>query len=193
MSYTDSGMRPGTGHLELIIGPMFASKSTEVIRRVNRFRAKNFHVLVVNHSLNARYGSKHITTHDEVELQCSMIVTALREISDTEDYKRSEIIVIEELQFFEDALEFVTTAIDRDNKIVIGAGLIADYKKEKFGQVLDLIPHAEEITHLKAYCSRCTDFTEGAFTKRLVNSKEQTLVGTHESYITVCRRHYLED
>lgn len=188
-------MELNKGHLELIIGPMFASKSTEVIRRVNRFNAKKFKVLVINNKLNERYGSQHITTHDSVELECSLILEKLNDIHILykEQYNKATIIVIEELQFFPDAFDFIVNAIDNDNKIVIAAGLIADYKKEKFGQVLDLIPHADEITHLKAYCCKCNDFTEGPFTKRIINSSQQTLIGTNDSYITVCRRHYLQD
>jgi len=186
-----------SGRLELIIGPMYASKSTEVIRRINRYRAKKFNVLVINHSFNNRYGSNHITTHDSTELKCCLILDNLMDIftHHAERYKECDVIAIEELQFFNDAYKFVTTALDRDNKQVIAAGLIADYKREKFGQVLDLIPHAEDITHLKAYCTLCEDITEGIFTKRIckVADNKQVFVGTNESYITVCRYHYLQD
>ena len=185
-----------SGRLELIIGPMYASKSTEVIRRVNRYRAKDLHVLVINHSINNRYGSNHITTHDSVELKCCIIVDKLSDIWDeySEDYKAADIIAIEEIQFFPDAYDFITTALDRDHKQIVAAGLIADYQRKRFGQVLDLIPHAEEILHLKAYCALCVDITDGAFTKRIVSDNEdQVLVGTKETYLTVCRYHYLND
>jgi len=186
-----------SGRLELIIGPMYASKSTEVIRRINRYRAKNLTVLVINHSFNNRYGSTNITTHDSTELKCCIILDKLMDLFTThaDRYKEADIIAIEELQFFPDAFQFVTTALDRDHKQVIAAGLIADSKRAKFGQVLDLIAHAEDITHLKAYCSVCKEITDGCFTKRIckVPDDKQVFVGTTESYITVCRYHYLND
>ena len=185
-----------SGRLELIIGPMYASKSTEVIRRVNRYRAKNLKVLVINHSINNRYESEHITTHDSVELKCCLIVSRLTEIFEEhmDRYLEADIIAIEELQFFNDAFSFVTTALDRDHKKIVAAGLVADYKREKFGQVLDLIPHAEEILHLKAYCVLCDNIIDGCFTKRICKKVDnQVLVGTEETYITVCRYHYLND
>jgi len=184
-----------SGRLELIIGPMYASKSTEVIRRINRYRAKNLKVLVINHSFNNRYGSTNITTHDSTEIKCCLILDKLSDLFGVyvDRYKEADIIAIEEVQFFPDAFSFITTALDRDKKQVIAAGLIADSKREKFGQVLDLIPHAEEITHLKAYCSLCKEITDGCFTKRIcqVADDKQVFVGTTESYITVCRYHYL--
>ena len=200
-----------SGRLELIIGPMFASKSTEVIRRINRYRAKNLRVLVINHSINNRYGSQHITTHDSTELKCCLILDKLKTIWEEhmEEYEEADIIAIEELQFFEDSFEFVTTAMDRDHKQVIAAGLVSDYKRERFGCVLDLIPHAEEILHLKAYCALCEDIVDGCFTKRIINKDvntnirnmdekdigedklEQIIVGEKDTYVTVCRYHYL--
>lgn len=192
-----------TGRLELIIGPMYASKSTEVIRRINRYRSKNLKVLVINHVYNDRYGSSHITTHDCFELKCCLIVGKLNEVLEKhlELYQEADIIAIEELQFFEDAFDFVTRALDQDHKQVIAAGLVADYKKEKFGQVLDLMPHAEEILHLKAYCALCEDIVDGCFTKKIVKNvddngasgNDQVLVGTKETYLTVCRYHYAND
>jgi thymidine kinase len=184
------------GHLELIVGPMYASKSTEVIRRINRYRSKKLKVLVINHSFNNRYDSCHITTHDSLELEACLILPELSDIwkLHMKYYQEADIIVIEELQFFPDALDFITTSIDRDKKQIIAAGLIADYQRKPFGQVLDLMPYADEITHLKAYCSICPQITDGVFTKRITNdSSDQILVGTKESYITVCRYHYLEN
>ena len=182
-----------SGRLELIIGPMYASKSTEVIRRVNRYRAKKLNVLVINHTINNRYGSNHITTHDSMELKCCLIVDNLDEVLQNQEmYQESQVIVIEELQFFSDAFQFVTRAVDTDNKLVIAAGLIADFKRGRFGQVLDLVPHADEITHLKAYCSLCDSIVEAPFTKRIIDEDRQELVGSQECYIPVCRYHYLQ-
>lgn len=180
-----------SGRLELIIGPMYASKSTEVIRRVNRYRAKNLRVLVINHVFNNRYGSNHITTHDEIELKSCMNLDKLMPLIETDEYKSSQIIAIEEIQFFPDALEFVRQATDNDHKFLICAGLSCDSEQRKFGQVWDLIAYADDITHLKAFCVLCNGIRDAPFTKRIVESKEQCLVGTQESYIAVCRYHYL--
>ena len=46
-----------SGYLELIIGPMYAGKSTELIRIINRYKCLNKNIIVINHSFNNRYGS----------------------------------------------------------------------------------------------------------------------------------------
>jgi ABC-type methionine transport system ATPase subunit len=53
------------GYLELIIGPMYAGKSTELIRIINRYKCLNKNIIVINHKLNNRYGSIKLTTHNK--------------------------------------------------------------------------------------------------------------------------------
>ena len=62
------------------------------------------------------------------------------------------------------------------------------FHKEKFGEILDLIPLADSITKLHAFCKICQDGTPAHFTKRLVSNKQQKLIGVDE-YIPVCRNH----
>ena len=81
-------------------------------------------------------------------------------------------------------------AADKDNKILYVAGLDGDFKRDEFGQMCKLVPHAEEIKKLKALCSICSDGTEANFTKRIVNDKNVELIGSKESYIPVCRKHF---
>ena len=76
-------------------------------------------------------------------------------------------------------------------KTIILAGLDADYKQEKFGEILDCIPVADSVTKLSALCMRCKDGTPGPFTKRIVDTKELELVGGCETYEAVCRHHLI--
>ena len=84
---------------------------------------------------------------------------------------------------------FVTESLITDQKTIIVAGLDGDYKQEPFGDILKLIPHAERVKKLSALCLKCNDGTPASFTKRIISSKLQTLVGSSESYIAVCRKH----
>ena len=52
------------GMLELIIGPMFAGKSTELLRRVKRHAISGKTCLFVKYAADTRYDSTCIATHD---------------------------------------------------------------------------------------------------------------------------------
>lgn len=178
------------GYLELIIGPMYAGKSTELIRIINRFKCLKKNIIVINHSINNRYGSTDLTTHNKEKIDKCIILNQLKELSKN-ILETVDVIIIEELQFFGDAFENITDWIDNSNKIVIAAGLDGDFMRNPFGDVLRLIPHADKITKLNALCKKCGDGTLAHFTKRISNSMDKTLVGSDDIYEAVCRKHFL--
>lgn len=195
---TDSYTMCGNGSLELIIGPMYAGKSTELIRLINRFKCLGKNVLVINHSFNNRYGSSSLTTHNRDSFDECIILERLCDIlkeenvEDFEKFNKADVIVIEELQFFTDAYGSIVEWIDHLGKCVVAAGLDGDAKKQPFGDVLRLIPHAEKVRKLNALCKRCGDGTKAHFSKRTTLEDETILVGSDDVYEAVCRKHYLE-
>ena len=183
------------GYLEIIMGCMASGKSTEVVRRYRRYLQTydKEKISLISHSTDTRYGNQVISTHDQIQIPC-FCVSKLNDILESKkvDFNTWEVIIIEEGQFFGDLKEFVSQAVDVYHKKVLVFGLDGDFKRESFGQILDLIPLADNYTKLKAICFYCQDETEAIFTKRVVDCKEQTLVGTLNSYKPVCRYHYLQ-
>lgn len=180
------------GQINIIIGCMFSGKSTEVIRIINRYKnIKEAKLLIINHTIDNRYGNNVISSHDKVQVNCKSL-SELNELNNTKEYEESNIIFIEEAQFFKDLYDFCLRAADIDNKILYIVGLDGDFKRNCFGDICKLIPHAENVKKLKALCSKCADGTEATFTKRIVSNEDIQLVGTKDSYIPVCRMHYLE-
>ena len=51
--------------LELIVGPMFAGKSSALQSIVKRHQSLGWKMLVINHSSDTRYGSSAIISHDD--------------------------------------------------------------------------------------------------------------------------------
>jgi thymidine kinase len=85
--------------------------------------------------------------------------------------------------------EQVLKTHDHVNKSVILAGLDADSFQCKFGEILDCVPLACDVTKLSALCMCCNDGTPGPFTKRIVEDKTLELIGGSDMYIAVCREH----
>jgi len=191
------------GYLELIIGPMFAGKSTELIRIIKNYQVLNCKILTINHSINCRYGSDNIITHDLIEMKSNISLNdlslLLKDDLLLDKILNADVIVIEELQFFDNAFNTIVSLIDHYNKVVIAAGLDGDYKKNPFGDVLRLIPHAEKIIKLSSLCKKCNDGTPAHFTKRINNSNPNLNidsvinVGNNNEYEAVCRFHFIND
>jgi len=178
------------GYLELIIGPMYAGKSTELIRKKNLYTILGKRILPVNHSMNDRYGdSTEIITHNKKKIKDCMSVENLSDISE-EQINNSDVIIIDELQFFQDAFIVITYWVEKLNKTVIASGLDGDFNKNPFGDVLKLIPYSNKVRKLSALCRKCGDGTLAHFTKRKTTDIEKTIIGSTDVYESVCRKHY---
>lgn len=179
------------GHLTVIVGCMFAQKTTELLRHIRRYRSIGFRVLVVNYSHDTRYGTDIIASHDLDTIPATS-VERLGELP--EDIATAyDVIVIDEGQFFGDLRDKVCQWVDNNDKLqVVVSGLDGDASRRPFGQMLDLIPVAETVLRLSSYCAVCRDGTSANFTKKIGGTQDATVeVGAGDKYIPVCRRHWL--
>ena len=175
--------------IEIILGPMFSGKSTELLRRTSRYEAIGKKIMYINHSLDTRYGLDKISTHDHQETKAVM-TPKLMHVLKTEPFNECDIIAINEAQFFTDLIEFCKISMDEFGKHIIIAGLDGDYRREPFGDILQLIPLAEsdDVIKLSAYCKICA--VKASFTKRVTPDPSQIVIGTDDCYIPVCAAHY---
>lgn len=169
--------------LHVIMGNMFSGKTSEMIRRLKRYMVIGKKIVVINSQKDTRSTEEVLRTHDNVKFRC----IKTNDLS-TVDIDDAEIIAIDEAQFFTGLKAFVEKALEI-NKTVMLAGLDGDYKQRKFGELLDCVPLADEVTKLTAMCMDCMDGTQGPFTKRIVANEELELVGDHDMYKAVCRKH----
>ena len=88
------------GRIEVIYGPMFSGKSSELIRKVKRYSFAKKNCLVVNFANDNRYSSEPtVNTHDSVQMHARK-VHKLQEIE--KEFHLYDVIAIDEGQFFQD-------------------------------------------------------------------------------------------
>ena len=177
--------------LELILGPMFAGKSSAILQIVNRHKSIGRSTLLISHSIDSRYSSEnYIVNHDGSKIQCYKTNSLSLMSKDLVDAK---LVIIEEAQFFNDLYIFVLDLVENHRKDVIVVGLDGDADRKPFGQILDLVPLCDKITKLKAFCKLCADGTEALFTFCKKKKDEQVCVGGDDIYMPLCRLHYLTE
>ncbi|XP_061181803.1 thymidine kinase, cytosolic-like [Saccostrea echinata] len=169
------------GQIQLIFGPMFSGKTTELMRRMKRYQIASYKCLVIKYSKDDRYEKEGISTHDRQTLP-AIPTDVLEQIkAEAENY---EVIGIDEGQFFPDVVEFCDEMAER-GKTVIVAALDGTFQKKGFGNILNLVPLAESVIKLTAVCMRCN--REGSFTKRTGSQTAVEVIGGAEMYLAVCR------
>ncbi|WP_036958942.1 thymidine kinase [Promicromonospora kroppenstedtii] len=197
----------GAGRLEVIAGPMFAGKSEELLRRVRRARIARRGVLVVSHALDDRRGVGRVSSHSGQGVP-SHTVSHAEEIpglldpdadadADTGTDAGTELVAVDEAQFFGAGLVPVVTDLAGRGLVVVVAGLSVTFDGQPFTPLPELMALAESVEKLTAVCSVCG--ADAAFHVRLPQAPGEpdggalvpvaAHVGGSESYEARCRRH----
>lgn len=202
------------GKLTVILGCMFAQKTTELLRYIRRYRSIGQSVLVVNSHRDTRYGTGQVISHDKDNAEEARMVECLASLDNEVRSGDYDVVAVDEGQFFPDLFDYVSRWADECPVHIVVAGLDGTFQRDPFGHMLCLIPHAEEVLRLSALCVRCGDGTKAIYSKRVMGQpveQEQSVekekrdvhimiektetviqVGSADSYQPVCRRHYLE-
>ena len=182
-----------SGYLKLILGPMFSGKSTKLIELIRKYKVIKYKVLTIKNSLDDRYSNiSEIISHNKDTEPCISLKYLNEIMTNTvfkAKYNESQVIFIEEAQFFTDLNEFVTKAL-KDKKTIFVVGLNGDSNQNNFGDIHKLLPKCNDIELLKACCKICMNETPAEFSKRIVKNNDQVHVGSGDEYIPVCRYHF---
>lgn len=158
--------------LSVTMGCMFSGKTSALINR----KVEGIH-LILDYDITDATQSypSHLSSHDGVSISCYKTKTLDIDIS------VADVISINEAQFFPDLIPFIKSALKQNKKIYV-YGLDGDYKQESFGDMLALLPMADNYVKLYAIC-KCGN--KAAFSKRLTTTTEQ--YAPHDEYQASCR------
>jgi thymidine kinase len=175
--------QPSQGWIEVIVGCMFSGKSEELIRRLRRARIARQRVQVFKPTIDSRFSAQDIVSHSEMRIE-SEVVASSKLLLDQVD-PATEVIGIDEGQFFDLELPMVCNTLADRGKRVIVAGLDQDYLGKPFEPMPQLLAIAEYITKTHAICMVCGN--PASHTQRLVPSGDRVLVGAQGLYEARCR------
>ncbi len=176
-------IRRKPGWIEVITGSMFSGKSEELIRRLRRAQIARQRVQIFKPRVDDRYSDTHIISHSDMRIASEVVATS-GELLDRVD-PETEVVGIDEGQFFDAELPAVCNTLADQGKRVIVAGLDQDYLGKPFEPMPQLLAIAEYITKTLAICVVCGE--PANHTQRLVASSERVLVGAMGTYEARCR------
>jgi thymidine kinase len=180
------------GRIEVLVGPMFSGKTAQLILKVTQAQAIGLKVQVFKPKLDTRGLSHEVRS-------CAGLHIEARPVGDATDILKllepnTNVVALDEAQFFELAVVNVCRALADRGKRVIVAGLDMDFRGEPFGPMPQLLAMAEVVHKLTALCTVCGE--PASFTQRLVNGKPArysdpiVLVGDRGLYEPRCRLHH---
>lgn len=163
--------------IELIIGPMFSGKSSELLRRLTRYKIAGKQTLL----LRPQRDTRGFFTHDKKENSVKEIF--LENISDFKDLYNYDVIGIDEGQFFPD-LKIIDNWANLGITIIVSA-LNGTSEKKPFSPIQDIIPLSDRIDKLSAVCTSCG--TDAVFSFYKVGKKQNDIVVGEDEYTALCR------
>ncbi len=175
---------PRAGWIEVVTGSMFSGKSEELIRRLRRAIIARQRVQVFKPALDDRFASAQVVSHSKWRLEAQCVARAA-DIEAALD-PRTEVVGVDEAQFFDTDLVRSCNHLADLGKRVIVAGLDMDFRGQPFGPMPELLAIAEEVEKVHAICARCG--AEASYTQRLTTAQEQVVVGASDIYEARCRK-----
>jgi thymidine kinase len=176
-------VRTQLGWIEVICGSMFSGKSEELIRRLRRAIIAKQRVQIFKPTIDSRSDAE-IVSHSEMRMP-SISIRSSAELREKVDH-RTEVVGVDEAQFFDEGLVEAAEQLADQGKRVIIAGLDKDFRGLPFGPIPSLMAVAEDVTKTLAICVRCGSPANN--TQRLVESDELVVVGAQGIYEARCRR-----
>jgi thymidine kinase len=189
------------GKIELILGPMFSGKTTELLRRLECFLMRKKKAAeggtphVFKYAKDTRYTEVSVSTHDklgQIKWQYPAIPLYTFVGYDDSHIVAGDMVFIDEGQFYDNSVPaFVESLAQRGVSVVISA-LSGDFKRNPFPAISDLQAKATSHTYLTAICHDCD--SDAQFTRKIcVRIEDAELVesiGGSDKYEAVCLQHH---
>ena len=172
------------GWIEVICGSMFSGKTEELIRRVKRAVYGKQPVQVFKPKLDTRYDETQVVSHSRLKLTSIPIERAEEIFAHLSP--KTQVVGIDEAQFFGAEVVSVCEALANRGLRVIVAGLDQDYQGRPFEPMPQLLAIAEYVTKELAICVVCGNPANRS--QRLVDNGERVLVGAAGAYEARCRK-----
>ena len=182
--------------LEVIIGPMFSGKTSELIRLVEREVYAKKKGAIFKMAFDKRYSAKEVVTHNGLRYNAYTVASSREGLHKIDDLVRTrglDALGVDEVNFFPEAL---VGLLDRlaDTKRVIACGLNLNFRAEPFTTTMHLAARADRVRYLSAVCVVCGQ--EATRTQRLIGGRPAPkdspiiVVGGKEMYEPRCRTCY---
>jgi thymidine kinase len=168
---------------------MFSGKSEELIRRVRRAQIARQEVQLFKPRVDARYSQGQIVSHSEMKMP-SQVVDDAEEIL-THVRPETQVVAVDEGQFFPMSLVRVVDELANRGLRVIVAGLDQDFQGRPFEPMPQLMAVAEYVDKTLAVCMQCG--APANRSQRLVAERDRVVVGGAGKYEARCRRCFTRD
>ena len=181
------------GKLIIHTGSMFSGKTSSLEKDVKRFNIAGYKTLAFKPSVDTRYSTSNIISHDQTSLE-AILVENIDEILEYCNEGNPDVVAIDELQFLHGNVEKIVDGIKgmlANEVTIILAGLDIDFTGQAFEVIKELMPIADYLYKHHAVCVKCG--TDAWVSHRKTKDRERVVIGATKEYEPLCRKCFLEE
>ena len=174
-------------------GAMGASKTANALMVRHNYKERGKTAVLCKPRIENRDGEEIIRSRVGLEAPCRMaeeFIDGLLEGTESP----CDCVIIDEVQFLApEYIEKLTKVVDGLNIPVICYGLKTDFQSRQFpgsARLFELADEVEEIATI-CWCGKKARFNARIVDGKVIREGPQVQLGGNESYIALCRRHYM--
>lgn len=185
-----------SGSIEVICGPMFSGKTSRLIDLARRKAQAKKTSLQFNPKIDTRHPAGRIEDHNTRNIGASTVEdsiemeVALQNFAASHGGKLTDVIFIDEVQFFDDNVVQIIYDLKCQGVRVVVCGLDMDWMGNPFPVVTTLMGLADKIEKLTAVCTICGEDATYSYLKN--KSGDQIQIGASDKYEARCFKHWQE-
>lgn len=177
------------GSIEVIIGCMFSSKTTDLMQHAKRAVIAGQKICFIIHERDDRYSRQALnTSHDGLSMNVIRVASLEQDPPETLNCGS---IFVDEGHWFVGLKDFCLRH-KRLGRHVKVAGLTSDFHGAPWPEIQGLVPaHADKVTLKHGVCAFCQK--DALYTRKVAGDMSQVIdVGGDDKYISTCLLHLTE-
>ena len=175
-------------------GAMGSSKSANALMVLYNYEERNQNPILLKPNIDTRDGEHIVKSRIGLSHTCMLLNEFLDEYHVNPEFvKQYDAIIVDEAQFAEtQQIDDLSDIVDYYNIPVLCYGLRCDFRNVFFPGSLRLMEIADEIKEVKTicWCGKKALCNARYNEKGIVKVGAQVELGSNESYISLCRKHF---
>lgn len=179
-------------------GAMGSSKTANALMVRYNYIERGQKVVLLKPSMENRDGERIIKSRIGLQADCEFVEEFLehvhKEWKNPINYAEIACIIVDECQFMTpEQVDDLAHIVDFCDIPVICYGLRTDFQSKMFPGAARLFEVADEIEQVPTvcWCGRRAHFNARVINGKIVREGEQVFLGGNESYVALCRKHFM--
>ena len=171
----------------IFTGPMFGSKTTNLLAVVDRYRYQNKRIAAFKPMLDDRYSEGKIVTHNGGSIDAHIVTSGEDILNFIKNNDEFDVVAVDEA-FMIDGISTVLVDLFKKGITIVISSLELSASCAPFDNIQEILPWATKIQKCPAVCTSCG--RDAYYTHRKIDNLDEIAIGGSDLYEPRCWDHH---